>query len=182
MKTETKELHATVREGYQILLRAEATCRLPMEAPKIRAFYETMVDTCMKWVLEIHGERVRREFLALESVREKSQFRTQGYRMAVHIPWERDGMAVFLCESQLSGDRETPQKAYHRISHVWVLADEVILPQSEILQIFGVRLKRELLPFRPDGIYPVGEELVLFRNATEGLPFAERRLPVGRVE
>lgn len=180
MKVEQKELHATVREGYQILLRAEAMCQLPIEMPKIRSFYELMVDTCMRWALEVYGERLRREFLSLESVHEKSQFRTQRYRMTVHIPWEADGLSVFLCESYLTGRWRTPQKAYRRIAHVWCMEEELILPFSEILQRFGVKLKREMLPFRPDGIYPSGEELIFFQNATDVHPFAEHRLPICR--
>ena len=177
MTVEKKELHATVREGYQILLRAESEYWLPVGRPRICGFYETMIDTCMKWVLEIYGERLRQEFLSLESVREKSQFRTQRYRMLIHIPWEEDGLAVFLCESQLTGQWKIPQKAYHRISHVWNLEEESILPPAQILQAFGVKLKREMLPFRPDGIYPVGEDLIFFRNASDSLPFAEQKLP-----
>ena len=177
LKVEKKELHATVREGYQILLRAETACFLPLEKPRMRAFYETMIDTCMRWVLEIYGERLRREFLSLESVREKSQFRTQHYQMLIHIPWEADGLVVFLCESRLTGQWKIPQRAYHRMSHVWNAEEEAILPQAEILQVLGIKLKRDMLPFRPDGIYPTGDDVLFFRNASDSLPFAERKLP-----
>ena len=180
MKVETKEFHATVREGYQILLRAEVIGLLPTDAPKIRAFYEIMIDTCMRWVLEVYGERLRSEFLSLESVHEKSQFRTQRYRMTVNIPWENDKLAVFLCESHLTGNWKTPQKAYRRISHVWRVDEALLLPLGEILKTFGIRLKREMLPFRPDGIYPVGDELICFQNATDMQSFSEYRLSIDR--
>ena len=132
----------------------------------------------MKWVLEVYGEQLRREFLSLESVHEKSHFRTQCYRMRLHIPWEKDGLAVFLCESHLTGLWKTPQRAYRRISHVWQVDEELILPFSDILQIFCVKLKRNMLPFRPDGIYPMGEELIFFQNATDTRLFSEHRLPI----
>ena len=180
MKVEKKEWHATVREGYQILLRAEATCLLPTEAPKIRAFYEIMIDTCMRWVLEVYGERLRREFLSLESVHEKSQFRTQRYRMSVHIPWEDDALVVFLCESYLTGNWQAPQREYRRISHVWRVEEALLLPFAEILETFGIRIRREMLPFRPDGIYPLGDELIFFQNATDTQFFSEHRLPIDR--
>ena len=176
MNLEKRELRAVVREGYQILLRAEIECFLPIEQKRICQFYETLTDTCLKWVQEICGERLRREFLSLESVREKAQFRTQRYRMLVHSPWEADGLAVILCESRMTGQWKIPQKAYHRIAHVWNLEEQSILPAAEVLAYCGIRIKRRMLPFRPDGIYPLGNEVVFFRNASDAFPFAEQRL------
>jgi hypothetical protein len=75
------------------------------------------------------------------------------------------------------GQWREPQKSYHRISHVWNLDEQLILPDSEILRGFGLRLTRNMLPFRPDGIYPCGDKMVFFRNVTEHLPFVERRIP-----
>ena len=40
MNTERREMHATVREGYQILLRANVTLFLPIDKPKICKFYQ----------------------------------------------------------------------------------------------------------------------------------------------
>ena len=55
--------------------------------------------------------------------------------------------------------------------------EELILPESQILRGFGLRITRSMLPFRPDGIYPSGDKMVFFRNATDHLPFVERKLP-----
>ena len=45
MKMERCERHGTVREGYQILLRADAELLLPEDKPLMRAFYEHMGET-----------------------------------------------------------------------------------------------------------------------------------------
>ena len=176
MKIEKMEKHGTVREGYQILLRADAALLIPEDKPLMREFYLHLSETCMTWAQAVYGERLRKEFLALESVREKSQFGTQHYRLQMRVAWEDEGHAAILCESKLTGQWKEPQKSYHRISHVWNLAEETMLPFSEILRLFGVRLSEGRLPFRPDGIYPEGEHTVIFRNVTDQTPFLEQRL------
>lgn len=176
MDTERKSLHATVREGYQILLRADADYLLAVGREKIRGFYESLTDTCLKWALEVHGERLRRDFLALESVREKSQFRTQRYRLSIGTPYSEGEYTVFLCESWLTGQWQTPQEGYRRAAQVWNVEEETLLPAGEILSRFGIRLKTGMLPFRPHGIYPDGEEMVFFRNASDRERFSQVRL------
>ena len=81
METRQELLRATVREGYQILLRAEVELALPEGKQKMAAFYQRMGETCWHWARDIYGERLRKDFSALCSVREKSAFRTQHYRM-----------------------------------------------------------------------------------------------------
>lgn len=170
-------MHATVREGYQILLRADAEYLLPVDYAKLSSFYESLTDTCMKWALEVFGERLRGEFLALEGLREKSQFGTRRYQMRTCLVWEEGNFAAFLCESRLTGQWREMQKSYHRTAQVWNLEEETLLPASEVLRAFGVRLRRKMLPFSPDGIYPEGDALVVFRNATDRFPFEEQKLP-----
>ncbi|MBR2020122.1 MAG: hypothetical protein IKA05_06965 [Clostridia bacterium] len=177
MNTETVKQHATVREGYQILLRADAELLIPVDKPKMRGFYLKMADTCMKWAEEIYGEELKREFAELETIRERSQFSTQRYRLRIRCPWEEGIHAAFLCESTLTGQWKEPQKSYHRISHVWNTEEESILPFSQILKSFGLRISKQMLPFPPDGMYPEGEEMVFFRNVTDQTPFLEKRLP-----
>lgn len=177
MNTIKKELHAVVREGYQILMRADAELYLPEGKARMTEFYERMAQTCMRWAEEVHGAALRHDFLQMDSIREKSQFRMQTYRLRIYCPWEEGRHAVYLCESELLGQWREPQKSYHRISHVWNLDEELILPESQILRGFGLRITRSMLPFRPDGIYPSGDKMVFFRNATDHLPFVERKLP-----
>ena len=170
------EKHETVREGYQILLRAHAELLLPREKPKIRWFYEHLCDTCLKWAKEVHGERLRQELLRMESVRERAQVQTCRYQLRMHLAWEDARYAAILCESEQTGQWKIPQKGYHRISHVWDTEEELILPFSEILKKFDLHMPNGGLPFRPDGIYPEGQEMVFLRKVTDSHPFLEQRL------
>ena len=173
---EKSELHATVREGYQLLLRADAELYLPIDRPKMLDFYKRMAETCMRWAREVYGEGLRKSFAELESIRERSQFRTQRYRLCIHTPWQEGQYAVFLCESELLGQWREPQKSYHRISHVWNTEEELILPFSQILRNFGLRLTKDMMPFHPDGIYPTEKEMVFFRNVSDHTPFLEKKI------
>ncbi|MBE6601319.1 MAG: hypothetical protein E7637_02285 [Ruminococcaceae bacterium] len=177
MKLEKTERRRVVREGYQILLRAEAELWVPCGKEKIKRFYETMADTCMKWAETIYGERLRGEFLNLETLRERSHFHTQCYRFSMRSPWLEGKWAALLCESTLTGQWKQPESRYHRVSHVWNVEEEQLLPFSQILENFGMNVEKNQLPFRPDGIYPEGNEMVFFRNADESSRFLERRFP-----
>lgn len=177
MNMEKCERHGVVREGYQILLRAEAELLFPANRPKIKTFYETMADACLSWVQEVYGERLRREFCELEGLREKSQFGIRRYRFWMRSPWEEGDLIALLCESRLT-DWKNPQKGYHRISQVWDTADETMLPPDELLYRLGVRVGKKKFPFVPDGFYPQDGMLILFRNATDKTPFAEIQLPL----
>lgn len=177
MNFKRREMHATVREGYQILLRANGTLFLPTDKPNICRFYQKTAKTCMRWAETVCGERLRAEFLALEGMRERSHFRTRRYEMRVHCVWENDVYATFLCESELLGEWKMPQKNYHRTSQVWNLQEETILPLSQILRTFGFKLRKDMLPFRPDGIYPEEDSMVVFRNADDHNAFLEKKLP-----
>lgn len=177
MNCEQYELHATVREGYQVLLRASVTLFLPPDKPKICEFYQKTAKTCLKWAETVYGEDLRGQFLGLESMRERSQFRARRYAMCARCVWEDAVCAAFLCESELTGEWKTPRNGYHRMSQVWNLQEETTLPLHQILRNFGVRLRKNMLPFRPDGIYPEGDSLVFFRNADEHSVFLEKKLP-----
>ena len=177
MNMEKCERHAVVREGYQILLRADAELLFPADCPEIRTFYETLAEACVSWVREVYGERLRREFCELEGLREKSQFGLRRYRFWMRSPWETENLLALLCESCLT-DWKDPQKGYRRIAHVWDVSDGTLLPPEELLRRLDVRVGKKSFPFVPDGIYPQENTLVLFRNANENQPFAEHRLPL----
>ncbi len=182
MKIEKSEMHATVREGYQILLRAEAKLLMPVEYADICAFYEQTANACMRWVTEVYGERVRRAFSALESVRERSGFYTRTYRFQMRVPWESDTLAAILCETELRGNGYEGERSYRRLCHVWSLDEQTVLPQSQILEVFRFPLKSRSLPFRADGVYPEGRFMVFFRNASENRLFLEKKLPYGEAK
>lgn len=178
MKIDTEERHGAVREGYQLLMRARAELLLPSDHAKIRHFYERLCEACMTWAIEVHGERLRRDFSELEEIREKSRFRAQSYCFRMRIPWEKEAYAVFLCESVLDGHQNRADNSYRRMSHVWDLSEETMLPLEQVMRMFGVKIKKDMLPFRPDGIYPESGCLVLFRNATRTSPFLEKRFEI----
>ena len=178
MRWKKKELHGTVREGYQILLRAQAELLLPMEHEKMRQFYWDLAQACMSWIREVHGERLQKAFGELESVREKSRFHTGRYRFRMSVPWESPPHVAVVCESELTGELVGPRGGYYRTSHVWNCEEELMLPIGQILQLMGCRLSGATFPFRPDGVYPRDGELVAFRNATARTPWEELCLPL----
>ncbi|MBQ8310095.1 MAG: hypothetical protein IJX80_03675 [Clostridia bacterium] len=175
MNIEKKELRASVREGYQILLRVEAELNVPTDSEKINDFYQRLAEKCMLWATDVHGEMLRRDFLSMESIRERSQCRTQEYRFLLRPIRICEEYAVFLCESWLKGRTGGLKNGYHRISHVWDLQEETILPFSQILKKFEPEESDFVLPFVPDGIYPTGDELVFFKNASAENSFLEER-------
>lgn len=179
MKTEKIEMRAIVREGYQILLRADAVLDMPTEQKKMREFYTRMAKTCLEWAEDVYGERLRTEFLSLDGIRERSQYRTQHYSLRMHSPWSDGKYASVLCESQLTDQWQEPERSYHRISHVWNVEEELILPLPQILRGFGMKITRDMLPFHPDGMYPVKDFMVIYRNANEGSRFLEKKIPRG---
>lgn len=176
MNLEKKELHGVVREGYQILLRADAELLLPTEQKKMRDFYLRLGESCMSWILEVHGGRLRKAFSELETVRERSRFHTGRYWLRMRIPWESSPLVAILCESDLTGELVPARGGYYRIAQVWNTEEETILPREQVTGLLRSRISRRMLPFQPDGIYPEGEELVLFRNATPAHGWEEARM------
>ena len=174
MELEYLEIRKTVRHGYQVLLRVEGELFLPKDCPKIREFYEELSSTCLSWAQNQYGEELKKAYSALESNKERARFRTQGYRLRIGRCFENEQYAAFLCESVLADQWSGTGGAYRRASQVWNKREETLIPPSQILKAFGLRLGKKELPFSPDGIYPTENALVIFRNATENLPFAEK--------
>ena len=164
MNTTTEKLGATVREGYQVLLRAEAEIVLPEGKEVIGNYYRLLADKCMSWATEVHGERIRSDFLSLDDLHERALWRTQKYRFSMRIPWQNEHHIAILCESYLLEQRRNVQNSYHRLSHVWNLDEESILPIPQILELFGCGIKMRELPFTAEGVYPEGGELIFFKN------------------
>ena len=173
MNTTTEKLAATVREGYQVLLRAEAELLLPTGKEVIGNYYRLLLDKCMSWATEVYGESIRHDFLSLEDLHDRALWRAQKYRFLMRIPWQNEHHAAILCESYLLGQRGSVENSYHRLSHVWNLDEESILPMAQILNLFGCGIKPKDLPFLPDGVYPDGEELIFYKNPTADTPLAQ---------
>ena len=176
MNFEARKIQKTVREGYQILLRARAELLLPAEKEEICRYYVTLAEKCMQWAVEVHGTLLQKQFLALETAVEKARFQTERYLFSMRCVTQTEEHLVLLCESWLH--TQEGKDGYHRISHVWNLDEETVLPFSQILEAFGVRLKRRSLPFLPDGIYPTENEMIFYKNPTAEASFSEFRIPL----
>jgi hypothetical protein len=175
MDFEEMKQRRTVREGYIVLLRAEATLFLPIGYENIRDFYQRVADACMNWAIEIYGESLRKYFLSLSDVREKSKFRTKQYRFWMRVPWEEGELATVLCESERTEFDE--KKVFRRISHTWNLTEQTILPIKQVLQLLDQRVDAKDFPFCPDGVYREADKIVIYQNQTEGELFREVRFP-----
>ena len=175
MNTTTEKHGACVREGYQVLLRAEAELVLLEGKDVICNYYRLLAEKCMSWATEVYGERIRRDFLSLEDLHDRALWRAQKYRFLMRIPWQNEHYIAILCESYLLGQRQQMQNSYHRLSHVWNLDEESILPIPQILELFGCGIKIKELPFVPGGVYPDGGELIFYKNPTAEAPLAQRK-------
>ena len=175
MNTTTEKLGATVREGYQVLLRAEAEILLPEGKDIIGNYYRLLANKCMSWATEVYGERIRNDFLSLEDLHDRALWRAQKYRFLMRIPWQSEHHIAILCESYLLGQHRDVQNSYHRLSHVWNLEEESILPISQILELVSCNIHLRDLPFVPDGVYPEGEELIFYKNPTIDTPLAQSK-------
>lgn len=182
MNTTTEKRGACVREGYQVLLRAEAELVLPEGKDVIGNYYRLLAEKCMSWATEVHGERIRRDFLSLEDLHDRALWRAQKYRFLMRIPWQSEHYIAILCESYLLGQRQEVQNSYHRLSHVWHLEEESILPIQQILELFGGGVKMRELPFVPEGVYPDGGELIFYKNPTAEAPLAQAKSPFSESE
>ena len=177
MNTTTEQLRATVREGYQVLLRAEATVVLPEGKDVIGKYYRLLADKCMSWATEVYGERIRQSFLSLEDLHDRALWKAQKYRFLMRIPWHSEHHIAILCESYLLGQRNDMQNSYHLLSHVWNLEEESILPITQILELFQCGIQMKELPFAPDGVYPENGELIFYKNPTLQTQLTQQRSP-----
>ena len=176
--TQTQEMRASVREGYQILLRAQAKLILPSEQVQIAEYYTSLANACMTWAVDVEGERLRNAFLSMEDPRDRARFRMREYRFEMRYPWEREDMVAVLCESYLSGQSQSPETSYHRIAHTWNLLEQTVLPARQILSLFGLSRMPKEVQFRPDGVYPRDDFLVFFKNPRENSPFEETKVAI----
>ena len=165
----------SVREGYVVLLRAEADLLLPKEAGIMRDFYLKTAQACLNWAEEVWGEWIRRDYNALEAVA-RAGFRTRSYRFAMRVPWQDEAHICIVCESERVVFGE--EKDAYRMSHVWNFREGTLLPLTQILQLFRHELAKNDLPFSPHGAYRESDWIVFFRNKTSKNDFLEAKLPV----
>ena len=177
MELEAVTKRQSVREGYSVLLRAQAEILLPQEDfPVMRSFYERISEACLSWVTEIYGETLRNHFLGLTDIRDRSRFRTQNYRFWMRVPWQSPPYLTLLCESErsaLDGSRD-----FYRISHTWNTAEESILPFTQVIKLFKIRSHKRDFPFEPDGGYREGDHFFVYKNANSSNGFLEIKIPL----
>ena len=164
-----------VREGYVVLLRAQAELLLPCGEERIREFYQKTARACLLWACEIWGEQLREAFCALEG-KGRARFRTRQYHFSMRSPWEGDGYVCILCESTRSTD--DGEADFHRISHVWKVDEQTALPKRQILQLWRPKLAKNAPSFLPDGFYREGESMIFFKNPTSKNGFLEAKSPM----
>ncbi len=178
MKLEHSQLNATVRQDYQVLLRAHASLQLPTEQMQIRDFYTTLGQRCIHWAKNELGEQLRAAYLGTEDSRERARMRTVFYRLEMRAEPCSALHWVVLCESSLSGNTETMGNWYYRLAHVWNIKEETILPLSQVMRLFSLQLPVKKLPFPPDGIYPQDGQMIFYRNQTPSHRFLEEKIPL----
>ena len=179
MDLEKKILRGAVIEGYTVLMKAEAELLLPSDKTQIEGFYLALSKKCMTWATEVRGEKLRELFLNLDGAVEKSHFLTRRYRFQMRCPWEYAPYAAILCESVLE-DEDVPMGAFRRVSHVWNVDEETMLPQNQILHLLGIQKELKSVGFLPDGIYPENDTAVFYKNTSKSNQFMEVRRKIGK--
>ena len=175
MELENRILRGNTVEEYRILLRAVAELSLPTEYPGICTYYLSLAEKCLAWATDVTGERLRSLYTALESHTERSRFPTGEYRFRMTCdPLEAD-FAAIVCETHLLGI--PGEERIRRLSHVWCLSEETVLPVSQILKRYFRGQSKLGVGFVPDGVYPSGEELIAFKNSDGGGAPLEKRFP-----
>ena len=175
MELEQIRVRRSIRAGFQVVLRVEGSLEIPKEESSIRAFYQRFWEFSLARTEE-YGEKLKERYHTLTDTKERAQFRMQTYRLQVRCCYEDADHAAFLCEGILTGHWNGAEESYWRHSYVWHFGEQTLLPLAQILEHFSSHLSLRSLPFLPDGIYPEGESLVLFRNVTPSTPFLERKL------
>ncbi len=175
METERECLRRVVSEGYRILLRAEAELDLPKDFGTVADYYRRMGEACMEWVTAAEGERILAEYRAIQDTVERARFKTAWYQLSCRCVWEDGGHAAWVGESVLYLPSQGP--VLRKTAQVWNLNEQTVLPKGQVLRLCRPTAKQGRPPFRADGVYPCGQELIFFRNATPKDSFAEFRIP-----
>ena len=78
----------------------------------------------------------------------------------------------YLCRSVLQIGQEKSERV---MAQVWNSEEETILPMGQVLKIFSTKASKKRIPFRPEGVYPLSDELVFYRNANNVRSYGEYR-------
>lgn len=173
MNGEQTELHRSIREDYRVLLYADAV--LPIFGnDRMDRLYQSAAGRFFAWAEE-EGERLRADYLALATVREKSRFPTVRVRLECRITWEDDSLcSVLLRVTRPDG---TGEKTGYLSGMVWNRAENTVLPLWQILAGFGGRKLLKRTGFVPDGAFLENGTPVLYRNPRTGQPMRIAKFP-----
>lgn len=180
MRFETKNIRASVREGYQILLRADAEVLFPTDFPIIRDYYLRLSEVCVRWATEVHGEALRNRFRRANGIAERSRFGTERYRFGMTVTWDAPPLLSLLCETELCCGEEAPRLRRHRIARVWNTDEQTVLPDRQVLRLFPIAERPKI--GKIDGLYPEGGQIVFYRNSFGETDFSEERVGFRRGE
>ncbi len=166
------EMQRTVREKYQIILRAHFHAVLPEGYPRIEAFYRKTAQLCMEWAEKEYGAGLLAEYGRLETLRERSNFGVHRIQFTVRAVWEDAHLLAVLTERKVKGTHLLPKDLYYLNAAVWNKAEQTVLPAKQVQRYFQLRGVNRKCGFAPDGLYPNEEGApVCYKNATASSPF-----------
>lgn len=165
--------HTAVREGYRSILQADTELWLPTGYGKMEDYYCRVWEACVKWAETAEGERLREAYLSISDHMERARFQTASYHLTCAPVWEELPYVAYLCRSVLKiGHRKTERV----MAQVWNIEEQTLLPMGQVLRVFPTQTEKKRIPFRPDGVYPLDEELVFYRNENGEREYCEYRM------
>ncbi len=178
MELECVERYRSFCGGYAVLLRLDARMERP-KSKKMAEYYDTLFNGCLSWA-ETYGKNLQKIYENTQNHAEKAGFRPRTYRLRIYPTYEDDRVIAFLCESAMMGQWKGPGEGYRRLSQVWNIREEQMLPPQQIMEYFGFHLSKKRLPFAPDGIYPQDGKLIIFQNLSGKYPFRQQGFEISK--
>jgi len=175
MQTEIFRTAAVVRGDYRVLARCEVEIEVPEGHSNFALFYQKTAEAAVRWCREVLGERVKKEYALLPDVWAKARFLPYRFSLRGKIVFEDPEIFVIVCRSVFSRGSERQAR---RSAQVWNKREGTILPNRLVLRRFGGKKTAKPKGFRVEGCYPVGGEMVLFRNPTAKNVSAEKKIKI----
>lgn len=173
MEYNVERCHTAVREGYRSVLQLDTEIRVPIGHARMEEYYLRVREACVKWAETAEGERLREAYRAIEDHMERARFQTASYRLICSPVWEESPFVSYLCRSVLQIGHEKSERV---MAQVWNKEEETLLPMGQVIRIFPVEKSKKRIPFRPDGVYLLSDELVFYRNANRTRSYGEYRM------
>lgn len=164
-----------VREDYRVLARCEVEIEVPEGHPNIALFYQKTAGAAVRWSEEVLAKKVKNEYALLPDVWAKARFLPYRFSLRGKIVFEDPEIFVMVCRSVFSRGSERQAR---RSAQVWNKREGTILPNRLVLRRFGGKKTAKPKGFRVEGCYPVGGEMVFFRNPTAKNVSAEKKIKI----